>query len=214
MTDITLVRHGETVWHAENRYTGRTDIALTERGREQAEQLAGWAKQAHLDAIWVSPMSRALDTAAPSALATGLRAHVDQRLTELDFGDGEGLTSAEMLERFPDARRAFERDPVAAHLPNGEDPNGGAQRAIECLKDIVRQHPSGRVLVVGHGTIKRLALCSLLGIPLRHYRDMFPVVRNCGVTTIRWDGTGNAALIEFNTPIDFPAYDPGKDTTP
>lgn len=214
MTDLTLVRHGETVWHADNRYTGTTDIELTERGRHQAEQLAAWAKQAHLDAIWVSPMVRARDTAAPSERATGLTASVDERLTELDFGDGEGLTSTEMLTRFQDSRHAFERDPVAHHLPGGEDPIRAAERALSCLRDIAREHPSGRVLTVGHGTVKRLVLCSLLGIPLRHYRTMFPLIRNCGVTTIRWDGNGPAALIEYNTPIDFPAYDPGKDTTP
>ncbi|MBB3036535.1 histidine phosphatase family protein [Hoyosella altamirensis] len=214
MTDLTLVRHGETVWHADNRYTGSTDIALTERGRQQADQLASWAKQAHLDAIWVSPLERARNTAAPCERATGLTASVDKRLAELDFGAGEGLTSSEMLTQFPDARRAFEQDPVAGHLPDSEDPRHATERAVDCLKDIVHKHPSDRVLVVGHGTVKRLVLCHLLGIPLRHYRDMFPVVRNCGVTTIRWNGTGHAALIEYNTPIDFPAYDPGKDMTP
>lgn len=214
MTDLTLVRHGETVWHADNRYAGSSDIALTGKGRQQAEQLAGWAKQARLDAIWASPLVRARDTAAVTADAAGVRVHVDPRLAELDFGEGEGLTSAEMARRFPEARRAFEHDPVAHHLPGGEDPHDGVERAIACLADIVRAHPDGRVLVVGHGTIKRLVLCHLLGIPLRHYRRHFPVVRNCGVTTIRWDGTGSAALLEFNTPIDFPAFDPGKDSTP
>lgn len=214
MTDLTLVRHGETVWHSDNRYAGSSDIALTAKGRQQAEQLAGWAKQANLDAVVASPLARARDTAATVAGAVGLPTRVDPRLVELHFGQGEGLTSAEMTDRFPEARRAFQRDPVAHYLPDGEDPRLAADRALACLAEIVRDHPDGRVLVVGHGTVKRLVLCHLLGISLRDYRRCFPVVRNCGVTTIRWDGGDAVALLEFNTPIDFPAFDAGKDTTP
>jgi broad specificity phosphatase PhoE len=59
MTDVLLVRHGETVWHAENRYAGTTDVALTDHGREQARALGGWARDAGLSALWCSPLSRA-----------------------------------------------------------------------------------------------------------------------------------------------------------
>ena len=64
MTRIVLARHGETAWHAENRYAGRSDVALTPRGHEQAELLAGWAARAGLSAIWCSPLGRAHETAA------------------------------------------------------------------------------------------------------------------------------------------------------
>lgn len=211
MTDLTLVRHGETGWHAEHRYAGTSDIALTERGRQQAERLAGWAEQAGLDAVWTSPLVRASDTADAVARATGLRARTDERLTELDYGEAEGLTGAEMTERFGGVRQAFEQDPVAHHLPGGEDPRHAVERMTACLTAITGEHPDGRVLLVGHGTINRLVLCHLLGLPLRHYRRHFPVVRNCGLTTIRWDGTDDPAtvsLIEYNIPTDSPAFDP------
>ena len=65
MKFIALVRHGETEWHAENRYAGRSDIALTDKGLFQAEQLAQWARTAELHAIWSSSLSRALRTAEP-----------------------------------------------------------------------------------------------------------------------------------------------------
>ena len=122
MTRLFLVRHGQTVWHVDNRYAGRTDVALSPRGREQAEQLAAWGKTAGLDGIWCSPLSRARETAAPVAVATGLDLQVDARLCELDFGRGEGLTAADMGEAFPEALAAFQADPVAHHLPGGEDP--------------------------------------------------------------------------------------------
>ncbi|PXY33489.1 histidine phosphatase family protein [Prauserella sp. PE36] len=202
MTDLVLVRHGETVWHHDNRYTGRTDVSLTERGRQQANLLAHWATHAGLTAMWASPLSRAQDTAKAVTSAIGLRATVDDRLTELDFGEGEGLTGQEMAARFPEARQAFQADPVAFHLPGGEDPVRAAERAERCLADVVAAAPEGRVLVVGHSTLHRLVLCRLLGLPLSTYRTVFPVVRNCAITTVRWTGTGRAALIEFNTRIE------------
>ena len=72
MTNIILCRHGETVWHAENRYAGISDIDLTPRGHDQAAQLANWAQTAGLSAIYTSTLSRAQATAEASAKATGL----------------------------------------------------------------------------------------------------------------------------------------------
>ncbi len=77
MTRLALIRHGETIWNAENRYAGSTDIPLSPRGLEQAERLANWASSAHLTAIWVSPLLRARETVAPSEHATGIRARVE-----------------------------------------------------------------------------------------------------------------------------------------
>ncbi|MGS2615486.1 histidine phosphatase family protein [Micromonospora sp. LZ34] len=200
MTTLVLVRHGETVWHADNRYAGVSDISLTARGHDQAAQLAAWAATAGLSAVWTSTLSRAQLTAAPCAEAAGTPLWADERLRELDFGDGEGLTRAEMREQFPEALDAFHADPVADHLPGGEDPAHAAQRFTACLCDIAAEHPDGRVLVVAHTTAIRLALCQLLRVPLREYRRLFPFVRNCALTEIRLDGD-RVAVLEFNAPI-------------
>ncbi len=201
MTYLVLVRHGETVWHAENRYAGASDIALTTRGLEQAAQLASWARTARLSAVWASTLSRAQLTAAACAEVTGTPLQLDERLRELDFGAGEGLTSAEMRHRFPDALDAFRADPVANHLPDGEDPVKAADRFTACLYDIADQHPDGRILVVAHTTAIRLALCRLIGVPLSEYRRLFPFVRNCGLTELRLQD-GQTSVLEFNTPIE------------
>ncbi|GGQ43738.1 putative phosphoglycerate mutase [Actinomadura coerulea] len=201
MTRLILVRHGETEWHADNRYAGISDVALTPRGLDQARALAAWAGTARPDAVWCSDLSRSRLTAAPSAAAIGARLHVDERLRELDFGHGEGLTRAEMERKFPEELRAFLADPVAAHLPGGEDPAAAARRFTACLDDIARLHEGGRVLVVGHSTAIRLALCRLLGMPLKDYRRRFPSLGNCALTEIRLRD-GEAALLEFNTPLE------------
>ena len=201
MTNLVLVRHGETEWHQENRYAGVSDVALTPRGLDQATQLAQWAKQAGLAAIWSSTLTRAKLTAATCGETTNLAVQIDARLCELDFGDGEGLTAGEMNDQFPDALNAFQRDPVENFLPGGEDPIDAARRFTECLHDIARQHPDARVLVVAHTTAIRLALCQILGVPLREYRRLFPVVHNCALTELRISGS-QVSVVEFNTPID------------
>lgn len=201
MTNLILVRHGETIWHEENRYAGITDIALTPRGYEQAAVLAGWARTAGLDAVWGSPLLRAQETAATAARAAGLTPHFDARLHEVGFGQGEGRTVSEMEQLFPEAMAAFHVDPVAHHLPGGEDPRDAVERAIACFKDITVTYPGGRVLVVMHTTLIRLALCRLIGIPLSLYRSMFPFIRNGALTEIRLDGD-KMSLLEYNAPIE------------
>ncbi|WP_043618235.1 histidine phosphatase family protein [Nonomuraea candida] len=219
MTDLVLVRHGETVWHAENRYAGLTDVELTPRGLEQAALLAGWAAGAGLAAVWASPLSRARITAETAAAqagqtgtdsggtaetgargAAGMVVRVDERLRELDFGQGDGLTSAEMKARFPEARAAFEADPAAHPLPGGEDPHEAADRFVAALRDISAAHPGGRVLVVAHTTAIRLALCRLIGVPLGEYRRLFPRLDNCALTELRMRA-GQVALLQYNSPI-------------
>jgi probable phosphoglycerate mutase len=197
--NLVLVRHGETIWHAGNRYAGRSDIPLTAKGRRQAEQLGDWAQAAALDGVWCSTLDRARTTARIVAGAIGLPVHEDARLCELDFGEAEGLTTADMESRFPERLAAFRRDPVAGHLPGGEDPRAAVVRARACFDDIGTVHPDGRVMVVMHTTLVRLCLCQLMGVPLREYRRLFPSVRNCAVTEIRVDGE-TAAMLEFNSP--------------
>ncbi|KAB2352585.1 histidine phosphatase family protein [Actinomadura rudentiformis] len=201
MTRLVLVRHGETTWHAENRYAGVTDVPLTPRGFDQARQLADWARTAEIAAIWSSDLTRARLTAAPCAEAAGLPLQIDQRLRELNFGRAEGLTRAEMSQRFPEALQAFHADPVNDHLPGGEDPAAAAARFTACLNDIVSRHPDDRVLVIAHTTAIRLALCTLLGLPLPDYRRLFPSVRNCALNEVRVED-GEVALLAFNTPIE------------
>jgi probable phosphoglycerate mutase len=201
MTWLVLVRHGETIWHAENRYAGSTEIPLNARGREQAERLGRWAAFAQLSAIWVSPQLRTRETAAVAEHATGLVATVDPRLREIDFGHAEGLTVAEIQRDFPEAFLAFQKDPAAHPMPGGEDPCQAAQRAVACFRDIAATSADSRVLVVTHGSLLRLALCRLLGIPLSAYRTVYPLILNGAITEISLNAD-SASLLQFNVPPD------------
>lgn len=197
---VVLARHGESVWHADNRYAGVSDIELTQRGHDQADALAGWAATAGLDGVWSSPQRRARDTAEPAAKVNGLPVEVDARLRELDFGVAEGLTRSEMSSRFPEDLDAFRVDPVTHHFPGGEHPRGAAERYLDVLGELRQRHPEGKVLVVAHSTAIRLALCALLGMPLNRYRTVFPLLVNCALTEVVLD-RDVAAILSLNVPV-------------
>ncbi|REE94847.1 histidine phosphatase family protein [Thermomonospora umbrina] len=196
-TTLYLVRHGETVWHAENRYAGVSDVALTQRGVDQAVRLSAWAEKTGLDAVWASPLGRARATAEPTAQTLGLPVTVDADLAEVGFGAAEGRTLAELPS---DLVAAFRANPVDGAFPGAEDFREAAARGVAALHRIAARHPGRRVLVVAHNTLLRLVLCELLGIPLDRYRTVFPRLRNCSPTELSMDGTG-AGLIALNTPL-------------
>lgn len=204
-TTLFLARHGETVWHDENRYTGVSDIDLTPRGIEQADALGAWAAGAGLDAIVTSPLSRARRTAEPAVRATGLAAVVEPDLLELDFGIAEGRTIAELEATHPGEVAAFRRDPAAHPLPDGEDPTAAAARGAAALLRLADTHRGRRVLAVAHNTLLRLVLCRLFGIPESEYRRVFPGLRNCAITELRVSAgqagqAGQVSLMSYNVP--------------
>jgi probable phosphoglycerate mutase len=211
MTPATLLlaRHGQTVWHAENRYAGVSDVALTDTGYAQAEALGRWAAAHPVDAVWTSPLSRAIATADPACRALGLTPHREPDLRECDFGVVEGRTLAEFAAENPEAADAFRADPVAHPFPGAEDPRAAAGRGSAALRRVAAAHPGGRVLVVAHNTLLRLVLCSLLGVPLAEYRRVYPQLRNAAVSEIRVDGE-HTALLSLNVPCAAADHAPGR----
>ncbi|MBT2368380.1 histidine phosphatase family protein [Streptomyces sp. ISL-10] len=198
---LLLARHGQTVWHAENRYAGVSDVALTDEGRRQAEALGSWVKVHPVDAVWTSTVSRAIETAEPACRALGLVPRTERALRECDFGAVEGRTLAEFAADDPAGAEAFRADPVAHPFPDAEDPRAAAARGSAALRRIAGAHEGERVLVVAHNTLLRLVLCDLLGIPLADYRRVFPQLRNAAVSELRLRADAEpAALISLNLP--------------
>ncbi|MFF2960761.1 histidine phosphatase family protein [Streptomyces sp. NPDC057963] len=196
---LLLVRHGQSVWHAENRYAGVSDIALTGEGRRQARQLGEWAARHPVDAIWTSTLTRAVETAEPACRALGLVPRRENDLRECDFGAVEGRTLAEFVAEHPERAREYRADPVAHPFPGAEDPRTAAARGAMALRRIADGHPGQRVLVVAHNTLLRLVLCELLSIPLGAYRRVFPRLRNGAVSEVRIGAEGGA-LLSLNVP--------------
>ena len=200
-TTLLLARHGQTVWHAENRYAGISDIPLTDTGRAQAEALGRWAAAHPVDAVWTSPVSRAVVTAEPACRALGLTPYREPGLRECDFGVLEGRTLAEFAAEHPERAAAYRADPVAHPFPGAEDPLAAAARGADALRRIAAAHPGERVLVVAHNTLLRLVLCTLLSVPPGEYRRVFPQLRNAAISELRMDD-GSVGLISLNVPCE------------
>lgn len=208
---LVLARHGQTVWHHENRYAGISDIDLTDVGREQARLLAAWTGAARPAAVVSSPLGRALATARPSAEVLGTEPIVVEGLREVDFGLAEGRTLSELREADPEMVARFRSDPVTHPFPGGDPPASAAARAAAALRGVAADHPGRTVLVVAHNTLIRLALCELLGIDVRTYRAVFPQIHNGRLTELSLAPEGVGSLLSYNVPL---ARAPGADGHP
>jgi broad specificity phosphatase PhoE len=158
MTELLLVRHGETDWNAEGKLQGHTDRPLNDYGRRQAQALADKLAGESIDAVYASDLSRARETAEIVGEKLGLTVAVDPDLREKNWGNWEGLTSDERLHI------EFEGETSEAHR----------DRTLSAVQRIVERHPGERVVVVTHGGSLRRIQAAVSGFAL-------PVIENCAV---------------------------------
>ena len=140
MTELLLVRHGETDWNREGRWQGHADPPLNDAGRAQARALGKTLANERVDAIYTSDLRRAAETAEILGAALGRPVTSDPDLREIDVGSWSGLTRDEVAERYPD---------WDAH--DGESRDALQARVVGAVRRIARRHPGGRVLIVTHG---------------------------------------------------------------
>ena len=153
MTQIILIRHGETEWNRERRMQGHTDTPLTDAGLAQAEALGRRLAGSRFAALYSSDLSRAWHTAVVIAGRTGHEVIADPRLRERRFGIFEGLNHEEMSARYPEEFARFRsRDPDYA-MPGGESARAFQSRCLECLCEIAQRHHGGEAVVVTHGLV-------------------------------------------------------------
>jgi broad specificity phosphatase PhoE len=169
VTELLLVRHGETDWNAAGRLQGHTDRPLSDYGREQARRLAEELAGEAFDAIYASDLARARETAEIAGERLHLPVALDPDLREKNWGTWEGLTSTERLD---------------VELV-GESTEEHQRRTLAALGRIAATHPRGRVLVVTHGGSIRRVQTEALGFAL-------PVVENCGRWACAWQ---NGAVV-------------------
>jgi probable phosphoglycerate mutase len=177
---LVLTRHGSTARSDPEQHLGQgIDIGLSAEGDAAASALAGRLEGVAFDRIVSSPLRRAVETV--ELLAAGRAFETDARLAEMDYGEWEGLTYAEIEARDLERRWRWEADPAAEHCPGGESGNEVAGRARSFLVDAIVSaganagdvDAAGRVLVVAHATLNRILLCVALGVPVRDFRRRF-----------------------------------------
>jgi ribonuclease H / adenosylcobalamin/alpha-ribazole phosphatase len=194
-TVTLLLRHGQTSMSVQKRYAGTSDVPLTEIGVRQAAAAAKRLASAGLGAIVSSPLLRAVRTAEEVAAATGVPVLTDEGFRETDFGAWEGLTFAEVRERWPAEMASWLADPAVAP-PGGESFTEVSTRVTAALHRVLISQERQNVLIVSHVTpIKTLVATALLAPPAALYRMHLDVAALC---EIDWYPDGPAVLRSFN----------------
>jgi broad specificity phosphatase PhoE len=167
---LYLVRHAQTASSAVDSFNGRGDLPLTDEGREQARKLGERLKGIRFAAVARSPLGRTKETAelvAPAAPHV-----VVEGLTEIDYGEWEGLSPAQARARDPQLYEAWLADPARIAPPGGETAARVAERALAGLHGIQKafEHVGRPVLVVSHKATLRILAAALAEAPLSLYR--------------------------------------------
>ena len=192
--ELVLVRHGQTAWNVGEVFRGRADIELNEMGRRQAQLLGEFLSVPAIEAIYSSPLKRALDTARAVAAHHKLDVRISEGLNDMDFGEWEGVQADVVKQRFPEVYSAWSRTPEHAAVPGGETLAAVKQRAVATVNDVVSRH-AGRVVLVTHRVIAKITTLALLGLDESRFWNI--AVDTCGVTTFRIQD-GRNILIRHN----------------
>jgi len=187
MATLLLTRHGETEWNATHRWQGFTGPPLNELGRQQAEDLAQTLARIDIDAIYSSDTIRAAETAEIVAARLGLEVRQDARLREINFGEWEGLTREEINERYTGAFSQWDACKLAAPT-GGETDLQMAERVLEALSEIARNHKDETVLVVTSGGPIRTAQAHAQGIAQAVARLHLQRAENCALVELEIEG--------------------------
>ncbi len=187
MTQICLVRHGETDWNLQGLVQGSTDIPLNERGYAQAGAAGEYLAQEHWDVLYASPLSRAYATAAVIGERIGISTiHSESRLQERHFGEAEGMQVV--------LRKEFFRDKA---IPGAETWDEVQARGLEIIEQLVLRHSGARILVVSHGGF----IAGLLSVISKgEIEPGKPPLKNACMNLLSYDGDWKVEWFNYVSP--------------
>jgi probable phosphoglycerate mutase len=187
---IVCLRHGQTLWNVEQRFQGHSDIQLNETGIAQAARAASLLAALRPTLIVSSDLQRANDTALALGRLAGLDVAVDKDFRERGGGQWEGLTRAEIAERWP-------QEYVAWEAPDGEPVTEVAARVAAAMRRwAAKLDDDGLLVVASHGAALRLGICELLGLPQESW-SAIGGLSNCSWSVLE-QGRRGWRLLEHN----------------
>jgi probable phosphoglycerate mutase len=190
VTEVLLIRHGETDWNAERRLQGHLDIPLNAEGRRQAAALGQALSGEKLDAVIASDLLRARQTAQQIAAPRGMTIHIEPGLRERCYGAFEGMLYADIGERYPEAFAAWKERDIDARFPEGENVaetlREFSDRAVGAITRIASAGKYRRIAVVTHGGVLECAYRAAQGIGFAHERDFD--IFNASINRFLWNG--------------------------
>lgn len=190
MTDILLIRHGETDWNVDKRLQGHIDIPLNDEGRRQADALARTLAAEPLDAIYASDLSRARDTAQAVAHRQGQAVQLDIALRERCFGGFEGLLPDDIAQRYPVDYAAWRAREPDARFPAGEriaeTMREFYERAVNAVCRLASNPGHRKIAIVSHGGVLECIYRWSRQTGFAQARDFD--IFNAGINRLHWNG--------------------------
>jgi len=186
MTELWLIRHGQTDWNLTGRWQGQAPYSpgLNAAGRAQALAILEQLPDADFSAIYSSDLLRARQTAGLIAESLGLTVILDPRLREMNLGVWEGMLSSEIEAQYPLELERRKQNPLHAPAPKGESPFEVAERVIAAADEIAGKHPDDSVLIVSHGVALAVMICHAQDIPSNNVYDYIP--ENAKPYRVQW----------------------------
>jgi phosphoserine phosphatase len=169
MTQIILVRHGQTPWNKDKIFRGSRDIPLNDQGREEARLSGEWLKGETIHAAYCSPLSRARDTGEAIARHHGLQVLDLPGLTDLCYGDWEGLALTEVKGKYADLYRQWESAPHTVRFPEGETLDEVKARGLTAVSEAVQRHPDQTILLAAHRAVNKVLIAAFIGLDNSHF---------------------------------------------
>ncbi len=165
-TRLYLIRHGEVEGAGTSRYNGHADVSLTDRGKSQYVQMGERLSDTKIAACYTSDLFRCAWGAELLGARFGITPVRNPNLRELDIGIWEGMTWAELMEKYPEEWKSRLTDIVNYRVPGGENLLDLQGRIMPVISEIVERHRDEEVLVVAHGGANRVILLDAIGAPL------------------------------------------------
>jgi probable phosphoglycerate mutase len=191
MTEIFLIRHGETDWNVEKRLQGHLDIALNAEGERQAAALGRALAEESVDAVYASDLQRAMQTALAIAAPRGMQVRVERELRERSYGAFEGLLHGDIHARYPEAYAMLRARDIDARYPMGvqqaETLREFSQRAIGVITRLANAHRNKKIVIVSHGGLLECIYRAANALDLSPPRDFD--IKNASINRLVWDGT-------------------------
>jgi broad specificity phosphatase PhoE len=189
-----LVRHAESTWNRQKKIQGQRDPQLSPYGKKEAKLLARRFKGLEFEAVYSSPLKRALGTV--SAIV-GRRTEIQciEELTEINLGEWEGRTLNQIRRKFGDSFDRWAVSPSKVRVPGGESFRDFKKRVARAMRGIERGHKEGNVLVVCHGGVISTYATTLLNLPPDDVWCL--TVKNASLTIVEI-GPDIRKLVTFN----------------
>ena len=188
MTRLLLIRHGHVEGIDPERFRGRADIPLTPLGTRQARATAQRiATHWQVGAVYTSPLQRCVHTGAAIASACAVSSAVLEGLSDLEYGDWQWKTHAQLRASAPELFERWQTAPQLMRFPGGESLQDLVARVAGALRDVLARHGGDTVVLVGHDSVNRALLLQLLDQPLSAYWVLQQ--QPCGISEVVVDGT-------------------------